>query len=106
MTAPSAASTVKAATVNAVAAMTLGTRAIRPTSSASTVKISDQAATRRLRNSPGEPLFCQGTAPVSIMAALSTPPKVKTNFGKPNLPRNTQITMITKSAAPARPSAI
>ena len=30
MTAPSAASTVKAATVNAVAAMTLGTRASRP----------------------------------------------------------------------------
>ena len=104
ITAPSAASKVNAATVIAAAAMAVGTCASRPTRSASEVRITDHAATRTLRNSPGELAFCHGTAPVSIMAAGSTPPKVKISLGSANLLRSVPTTKITNNKPPPSPS--
>src|SRR5215218_1282796 len=69
ITAPSAASMVNAMTLSAVAAMMFGTWVIRPTSNASVVKIANQAHATTLTESPGELLYCQGRAPVSIIAA-------------------------------------
>ena len=105
ITAPRAASTVNAATLIPTAAITLGTCASLPMRSASAVKITDQAATRRLRNGPGESLFCHGTAPVSIMAAGRIPPKVKISLGSAKLLRSVPTTKITNSRPPPRPSA-
>ena len=54
--------------------------------------------------SPGELLFCQGTAPVSIMAARSIPPKVKISLGSGNLLRSIPTTKITNNSPPPSPS--
>jgi hypothetical protein len=104
ITAPNAASKVNAATVIAAAAIAMGTCARRPMRSASEVKITDHAATTTLRKRPGELLFCQGTAPVSIIAARSIPPKVKISLGSANLLHSVPTTKITNNNPPPSPS--
>ena len=105
-TAPSAASRVKAATVSAVAAMAVGIWTSLATRSASKVKITDQAATRTVRNKLGDLLCSPGHCAGQHHGGGEYCAKCQDQFGQSEpAPQQFRSLRLPNSTAPPRPNA-
>ena len=97
---PSAASTVKATTEISAPATGGGSVVRRDSATASRVSTPVTAQTVRPTTSPGDEERAHGTAPVSIIPASSTEPRVSTPSGRIHRRRNAPTSASRASSVP------